>query len=205
MNQTAFAREVSSPDKWQADYERGSDGWDLSGPTPVLKRLASGGHLTPGRMLVPGAGRGHDAREFARHGFHVTAVDFTPYAVREMQRLADPRAPIDIQQRDLFALPREFDGAFDYVLEYTCFCAIDPGRRGEYADVVTRLLKPGGIYLDLAFPLDSHAGGPPFQVSAKEVMDLFRARGFKLMRREFPPDSVKPRRGREQLLVFQKE
>ncbi len=202
MEQVALSHGVSSPDKWQADYERRSDGWDLGGPTPVFKRLASDSRFPPGRMIVPGAGRGHDAREFARHGFQVTAVDFTPYAVSEMQRLADPLAPVDIQQRDFFALPHTFDGAFDYVLEYTCFCAIDPERRAEYADVVARLLKPGGIYLDLAFPLDTHQGGPPFSVSVREVSDLFRARQFQLLYRESPHDSIKPRRGREQLLVF---
>jgi SAM-dependent methyltransferase len=195
---------VSSPEKWQADYERGTDGWDLRGPTPVFKRLVSEGHFAPGRIFVPGAGRGHDAREFARRGFQVTAVDFTPYAIREMRRLADPSAPVDIRRHDLFALPREWDGSFDYVLEYTCFCAIDPERRAEYADVVTRLLRPHGIYIDLAFPLDRHTGGPPFAVSVTKVEELFARRGFKLVRQERPSDSVPARQGREQLLVFQK-
>ncbi len=196
--------DVSSPEKWQTDYERGTDGWDLQGPTPVFKRLASEGRFAPGRMIVPGAGRGHDAREFARRGFQVTAVDFTPYAIREMRRLADPDAPIDIQPHDLFTLPRELDGAFDYVLEYTCFCAIDPRRRAEYADVIARLLKPRGIFIDLAFPLDSRAGGPPFAVSIAKVQELFARRGFTLMHQELPSDSVPARPGREQLLVFQR-
>ena len=51
------------------------------------------------------------------------------------------------------------DYSFDYLLEYTCFCAIDPKRRTEYADLVDRLLKPGGTYIDLAFPLDGRGGG----------------------------------------------
>jgi hypothetical protein len=132
----------------------------------------------------------------------VTAVDFTDFAVREMQRLAEPQAPVEILQRDLFTLPGEFDGAFDYVLEYTCFCAIDPARRGEYAGVVAQLLKPAGQYVDLAFPLGGGPGGPPFAVSIAEVVDLFTARGFELIRRETPADSVPQRRGLEELLIF---
>lgn len=194
--------DVNSPHKWEADYTRGTDGWDLSGPTPVFKRLASSGQFTPGRMMVLGAGRGHDAREFARHGFQVMAVDFTLYAVHEMQRLAEPNAPVEILQHDLFTLPRELDNSFDYILEYTCFCAIDPQRRSAYADMVMRLLKPGGIYIDLAFPLDDHAGGPPFAVSLSEILALFSARAFTLLRRETPADSVPQRRGLEQLLIF---
>ena len=198
-----MTRDVNSPGKWEADYQRGTAGWDLRGPTPVFKRLASSGQLKPGRIIVLGAGRGHDAREFARHSFQVTAVDFSPYAVREMQRLAEPDAPVEISQADIFTLPHTFDEMFDYVLEYTCFCAIDPSRRAEYADLVARLLKPGGTYVDLAFPLDDHAGGPPFTVSLSEILVLFSARRFTLLRRETPTDSVPQRRGLEELLIFQ--
>ena len=200
-----MANDVNSPDKWEADYARRTDGWDLGGPTPLLKRLASSGEFRPGRMIVPGAGRGYDAREFARHGFDVTAVDFTSYAVQEMKRLAEPHAPVEVLQHDFFTLPRQLDDAFDYVLEYTCFCAIDPARRSAYADLVARLLKPGGIYIDLAFPLGTHKSGPPFAVSSSEIFDLFGARRFTLLRRETPADSVPQRRGREELFVFQKQ
>jgi SAM-dependent methyltransferase len=196
--------DVNLPDKWDENYQQGTDGWDLGRPTPVFQRLISSRELKPGRMVVLGAGRGHDAREFARHGFQVTAVDFSSQAVQEMHRLASPDAPVEILQHDIFTLPDTLNSSFDYVLEYTCFCAIDPTRRAEYADLVTRLLKPGGIYIDLAFPLDGRKGGPPFAVSAKEVLDLFQARGFKLISREKLVDSVKPRRGAEELFIFQK-
>ena len=200
----ALPLNVNLPDKWQADYERRSDGWDLGGPTPIFKRLAESGRFQPGRMVVPGAGRGHDAREFARHGFQVTAIDFAPQAVHEMKRLAEPQAPVEILQHDLFSLPQELDNSFEYLLEYTCFCAIDPQRRTEYADLVSRLLKPGGKYIDLAFPLDGRGGGPPFAVSESEVIDLFGQRGFKLQSREKPAESVSPRRHAEELFIFQK-
>src|SRR5512140_962317 len=167
--------DVNSPQKWEGDYQGETDGWDLAGPTPALQRLAASGRFPPGRMLVPCAGRGHDAREFARRGFDVTAVDFSEYAVREMKKLADPDAPMEVLQHDMFALPPTFDGAFDYVLQYTCFCAIDPKRRQDYADLVARLLKPGGIYIDLAFPLDGRPGGPPFAVSDSEIAQLFES------------------------------
>ncbi|HUH96801.1 MAG TPA: methyltransferase domain-containing protein [Anaerolineales bacterium] len=200
----AMPMDVNLPDKWQSDYERKTDGWDLGGPTPALKRLAMSGRFKPGRMAVPGAGRGHDAREFARRGFQVTAIDFAPHAVREMKRLADSQAPVEILQHDLFTLPGELDNSFDYLLEYTCFCAIDPRRRADYADVVRRLLKPGGTYIDMAFPLDGRAGGPPFRVSESEVMDLFTERGFDLITREKPQDSISPRKDAEELFIFQK-
>jgi len=196
---------VNSARKWEADYARHTDGWDLGGPTPIFKRLATSGQFKPGRMIVLGAGRGHDAREFARHGFDVTAVDFALPAVQEMHRLADPAAPVEILQHDIFTLPETLNHSFDYVLEYTCFCAIDPKRRVEYADLVTRLLKPRGLYIDLAFPLDRRKGGPPFAVTEAEIIDLFQKRGFKLISRETPAESVSQRRNAEELFIFQKE
>ena len=195
---------VNSSRKWEADYELKTDGWDLGGPTPVFKQLASSGQFQLGRMIVLGAGRGHDAREFSRHGFQVTAVDFASHAVNEMRRLADPAAPVEILQSDLFLLPHELHNSFDYILEYTCFCAIDPKRRPEYADLVTHLLKPDGIYIDLAFPLDGRAGGPPFAVTESEIMELFLERGFKLVSRTKPYESVSQRRHAEELFIFQK-
>jgi len=196
--------DVNQPEKWDANYEQGTDGWDLGKPTAVFQRLLQSQDLLPGRIIVLGAGRGYDAREFARHGFQVTAVDFSSQAVQEMHRLANAEAPVEIMQHDIFTLPESFNASFDYVLEYTCFCAIDPTRRAEYADLVTRLLKPDGTYIDLAFPLDGRKGGPPFAVSVKEIIDLLQARGFKLISREKPVESIPRRRNAEELLVFRK-
>ncbi len=194
--------DVNKPDFWEEIYQAGRAGWDLGGPTPTLHRLLESGEIKPGRLIVLGAGRGHDARDWARQGFTVTAVDFAADAVGAMRELADPAAPTEIVQADIFNLPAELDHAFDVVLEYTCFCAINPARRGEYAGVVARLIKPGGTYVALLFPLDHHTGGPPFAVSIDEALALFRKRKFRLRRREIPEDSVWQRRGLEELLIF---
>lgn len=196
---------VNSAEHWEAVYQNGSDGWELGGPNPVFRNMLASGRLAPGEMIVLGAGRGHDAREFARHGFQVTAVDFSPSAFQEMSKLGEPNAPVEILHQDLFTLPESMNGGFDYVLEYTCYCAIDPRRREEFADLVNRLLKPGGTYISLAFPLSNHPGGPPFAVSVSEVLRLFRERKFYIVERKSPEDSVPPRKGREELLLLQKK
>lgn len=197
--------DVNSPAFWEAIYRGGRPGWDLGRPTPVFRRLAESGQFAPGRMIVLGAGRGYDARMFAAHGFEVTAVDFAAEAAGAMQALADPEAPVEILQLDIFELPPALNAAFDYVLEYTCFCAIDPQRRPEYADLVARLLKPGGIYIGLLFPIGKRGGGPPFAVSPDELVELLSQRGFDLQQRQANmPDSVSPRRDFEELLIFRK-
>ena len=197
-------RDVNAAQMWETAYQQGSDRWDLGAPAPALRRLAASGRLAPGRMIVLGAGRGHDARAFARHGFTVTAVDFTDFAVQEMQRLADADAPLTIVQHDLFSLPATFDGGFAYVLDHTCFCAIDPQRREAYVDLVARLLERRGTYISLAFPLGPLDGGPPFAVTVEEVAALLEPRGLTLVAREVPHDSMPQRRGREELLLFER-
>lgn len=154
-------RDPNSVNFWDQSYIDGLTGWDLCEPTPVFERLAANGRFPPGEMIVLGAGRGHDARLFARAGFTVTAVDFADEAVKAMRESADPAAPVEIVQADIFNLPGEMNGRFDYILEYTCFCAIDPTRRAEYADLTARLLKHGGLIIALAFPISRHVGGPP--------------------------------------------
>lgn len=191
------------PDRefWESVYRSGATHWDLCGPTPVFCKLAESGVFPPGKMIVLGAGRGYDARLFARQAFSVTAVDFAAEAVREMQMLAEKDAPVAVIRADMFALPDFFEGMFDYVLEYVTYCAIDPAQRTAYADLVARLLKPGGQFIGLVFPIEDRPGGPPFAVDSDELIDLLAERGFELVRREVPADSIKPRAGREELVV----
>ncbi len=196
---------VNAPAFWEEIYQHGRAGWDLGGPTPAFVRLLASGKFAPGRILVTCAGRGHDAREFARHGFEVDAVEFAADPVRDMRALADPRAPVRIFQSDLFTLSHELDSQYDYVLEYTCYCAINPKRRAEYADLIARMLKPRGILIALIFPTTKHDGGPPFYAPISEVLDLFQTRGFEVVQRETPSDSVPQRKGSEELLIFQKQ
>ena len=196
--------DVSSPSFWEDNYRSGRTGWDLGMPTPVFQRLADSGEFPPGKMLVICAGRGYDARMFARLGFKVTAVDFAEEAVQEMLALNEPETSMEVIQADLFDLPAFMKAEFDYILEYTCFCAIDPQRRAEYINSVTNLLKPGGFYIALAFPIGGRTGGPPFVVTPDELVDPLNEMGFELVSREIPGDSVPGREGIEELLILKK-
>jgi len=197
--------QISTQEFWQSLYDKGRTGWDLGGPTPVFQRLVDEGWFAPGPMIVIGAGRGYDARLFARHGFPVTAVDFAPAAIGELHARNDAGAPVAIVESDIFTLNPTLSGAFDFVLEYTFYCAIDPQRRDQYAAVVQQLLRPGGRFIGLAFPLGELEGGPPYGVDPDELIALLAARGFQLKHREIPSDSVPGRFGREELLVLQKQ
>ena len=158
------------------------------------------GLLAPGAsVLVPGAGRGHEARALAKLGFRVTAVDFAEEAVKAMRK-AGP--PVEAVQADLFDLPRTYPGRFDALFEHTCFCAIDPARRAEYAEVAWQVLKPSGLALGV-FYHHGREGGPPFDVGEEEIRRLF-ARRFELTRLTVAKDSFPEREGKEMEFVFRR-
>ncbi len=196
---------VNSPSYWDELYRRGEAHWDLGSDTPAFVDLLDSGEAAPGKTLVLGCGKGYDAVLFARRGFAVTAVDFSGEAVVHARGLADSGGvAVEFLQADLFNLPSEFAGAFDYVVEYVTFCAIDPLRRREYVDVVQRCLKPGGRFLALFFPIEVRSGGPPFAVPLKETIRLFEER-LDLVSLEFPQKSIPPRKGREVMTVWLKK
>jgi SAM-dependent methyltransferase len=152
------------------------------------------------RVAVPGCGRGHDARLLARHGYRVTAFDFAAAAVTEAQRLAAAEGvPVTVEQRDVFALGRDYAGAFDGVWEYTCFCAIDPARRDEYARALHAILRPGGLLLACFYPVRAGDDGPPFPVSRGDI-DRVLAGRFTVLRAGPPGRSVERRRQLEWLV-----
>ncbi|MFI5376388.1 MAG: methyltransferase domain-containing protein [Candidatus Rokuibacteriota bacterium] len=157
------------------------------------------------RVAVPGAGRGHDARLLARRGHRVTAFDFSEAAVAEARRLAAAEAvELTVERRDVFTLPRDHAGAFDGVWEYTCFCAIDPDRRDEYARVLHTILRPGGLLLACFFPLRDGIDGPPFPVSRADIERVLAGR-FTVLEAGPPPRSVERRRGLEWLVRARRE
>ena len=197
-------KDVSNKQFWQDIYDSSDTGWDLGTPTPVFVHIREERTLAPGAMLVPGCGRGYDAVHYAIHGFDVTAVDFAQSAIDAVNtNAAHAGVTVHAEQEDIFTLGVRHPAAFDYVLEYTCYCAIAPERRAEYARVIGTVLKPGGLLIGLFFPMDARDGGPPFAVSEEQIVALFSPE-MELISSEFRDDSISPRRGKEKLMIWKR-
>ncbi|RMH68638.1 MAG: methyltransferase domain-containing protein [Gemmatimonadetes bacterium] len=207
---------INSPKYWSKRYQEGTAGWDMKHATPVFTALIAQDKLpckpdqngNGCRVLIPGCGYGHDAIAFAKAGYHVTAVDFAPEPIESLARMAaEQGVTLEALQADIFELPEMHQARYDLILEYTCYCAIDPHRRPEYVQKMVTMLKPGGTFLGLFFPLDKPLaeGGPPYGVNPHQVITEFEATGLALHHQEIPTTSHPKRRNREILMEFRKK
>ena len=182
---------------WENLYQQNEALWDLGQVAPPFASfLESSAAPPPGSLAVLGCGRGHDAVFFAQKGFQVVGFDFAPSAIQGAAETAKKAGvSLELVQQDLFELIPKYAHQFDYVLEHTCFCAIDPARRGEYVQVVRNLLRPGGQFIAL-FYAHGQPGGPPYTTDSEEIRALFSP-FFEIKTLEVPSNSVERRLGKE--------
>lgn len=84
------------------------------------------------------------------------------------------------------------------------FCAIPLSLRGKWGVQMSKIIKPGGYLIALAFPLDGpRQGGPPYSVSLEAYQDVLGL-NWELVEEKIPKESIKEREGREKILVWRK-
>jgi SAM-dependent methyltransferase len=189
--------------EWQRRYEANDTPWDKGAASPVLEDYLYA-HAITGRVLVPGCGRGHDARRLAAQpGAAVVGLDLSPLAVEQARALTPPGAAVEFVTGDFFALADPFAGAFDWVVEHTCFCAIEPKFRAAYAAGAARALRPGGKLFGIFYLDPGHEAGPPFRVSRDELAACFDAE-FDLLESWVPERAFPGREGRELVQIHQR-
>jgi cyclopropane fatty-acyl-phospholipid synthase-like methyltransferase len=186
------------PTDWEDRYQTGDMPWEKGEASPgLVDFLASRTNLPRGTVLVPGCGTGHDVWEWAKAGFAATGCDLAPSAIRlasEKTRAAGLAAEFLLGDflNDTPARP------FDWVFEHTLFCAIDPGRREDYAAAARRWLKPGGDYLAVNYLIPDE-DGPPFGTTRAELWARFSPH-FELLE-EWVPRSY-PNRTNLELMMW---
>lgn len=184
---------VTDPVDWEARYVAGDTPWNRGAAPPLAEFLRD--HHVSGKVLVPGCGTGHDVRLLAAHGAQVTGLDLSETALA-MARSQPAVAHEDYELGDLFALPEEWAGRFDWVVEHTCFCAIPPARRADYVAAVSRVLKPGGSLLAVFFLDPGVDEGPPHGATKEEIAGLFDP-DFELQEEWIPEMTFEGREGGE--------
>ena len=181
---------------WEGRYQSGDMPWEKGEPSPgLVDFLAAHSQLPRTTVCVPGCGTGHDARAWAKSGFDVLGLDLAPSAVRLARERSTAQRNVRFEQFDF--LTDSPLTPFDWVFEHTLFCAIDPGRRGDYVAALLRWLKPGGHYLAVNYLIPDR-DGPPFGVTRDELLGRFSPH-FQL-HQEWVPRSYPNRTGLELML-----
>ena len=158
---------------WNAAYEGGDTPWDKGYASPPLIEFLKLQSIS-GRVLVPGCGAGHDVRALAAEGAEVVGLDIAPRGINKAETfpvLYDERYELG----DFLNLGKQYHHSFDWIVEHTCLCAIDPSEREAYARSVAQALKPDGKYLAIFFRevSDYQGNGPPHPISREQSDALF--------------------------------
>ncbi|MFW2388566.1 MAG: methyltransferase domain-containing protein, partial [Polyangiales bacterium] len=127
-----------APVDWRAAWETGTTPWDAGASPPALRELLGRDLVPPGRVLVPGCGTGYDLATLARRDREVVGLDLSEHA-RVAFEAAHPDLPgsVEYEVGDFFSYTP--GDAFDFVWDYTFFCALDPEQRATWADTMARL------------------------------------------------------------------
>lgn len=187
---------------WQARYEAGDTPWDEGEAHPAFPDFIAEAGPFQGRVLVPGCGRGNDVRAVSTPANHVTGLDIAPGAVAKARGYAAVGRE-EYVVADLFNLEPGLRGSFDWVIEHTCFCAIDPSMRAAYVEAVAGALKPGGCLFAIFYLNPGRDTQPPFGVAVAELDRLFSP-SFGLEKEWIPARTFEGRKSRELIRVLRR-
>jgi len=191
---------------WDSRYQHGDTPWDKGLSTPVLKELIK---IVPQyfqkgtNALVPGCGIGHDVAFLCKAGIDAVGLDISNTALAQAKETYPNLTDAWIMD-DLFTMA-DRNSTFDLIWEHTCYCAIPPERRTEYADRVYDLLKNNAYFAAVFFTNTGQPAdvGPPFSTTRDEAYANFK-RHFQLAWEGKPTLSYPGREGCEWVMIWKK-
>ena len=184
--------------RWTAMWESGlqpGDKFDALKPLPALVKMVEEGSVPTGRALVPGCGRGYDVVLLATPERQATGLDIAPLAIAAAEEfysnLPDdkkpPRESVSFQTTSFFDMPEDEDNKFQFIYDYTFFCALDPSIRQQWGEKMAALVSTGGELCTIMFPIGEKEGGPPFKVSIEDYKSILEPLGFEAFQLEMLP------------------
>ncbi|KAG2146315.1 S-adenosyl-L-methionine-dependent methyltransferase [Suillus clintonianus] len=200
-------REIVATSGWDATWKAQLMPWEsfngMEIQPPLREVIESDRVKWPrqGQALVPGCGRGNDARFIATSlGLKVIGIDISPTAVEAAQQ-ETPHENVSFRVGDFFA---STDEQFDLVYDYTFFVALPPSMRPDWGRQMTKLVKTGGFLITLVFPIDPQVDhGPPFFVRPNHYEEVLGSAWEKVID-EVPTESSPTHVNRERMIVWKR-
>ena len=192
---------------WESRYQNADTPWDKGECHPALAGLIHRWATNEAAIIVPGCGRGWDllalAKEFPARV--LIGVDLSLSAVLAARELCADFPNVQVHHADFFEttswLGNYLVGA---IWEHTCFCAIPPALRDDYAKSVSQLLPAGGILGGVFFTdMDDEKSGPPWNCQLDELKQRF-AGSFAIEIGDGSHATFPSRQGEERVIVMTK-
>jgi SAM-dependent methyltransferase len=187
-------------DFWENKWIEKQTGWDVGYASPAIKFQFQTTSNRAVKILIPGCGNAYEAEEIFALGFeNLFVIDISPSAIDSFKKRCPDFPESQIICSDFFTSKELEDlGPFDFVIEQTFFCAINPEMREDYCKRMNELLSETGSIVGLMFnfPL---VDGPPYGGSKEEYIERFN-RFFESVEITDCKTSIPPREGREYLV-----
>ena len=189
---------------WKNRWQVGATGWDAGEATTPIRTFVD--YLVEKntdknlRILIPGAGSGHEAIYFYKQGFqNITVCDWAEEAIEKLKNQLPELPESQMIVGDFFDLK----GTFDIIIEQTFFCAIDPSFRPKYAKKCFELLHTEGVICGVLFSQNFDFQGPPFGGTEAEYRSYFEPY-FDILTIERCKNSIIPRKNTELWIKLKK-
>lgn len=185
---------------WTTRYLNNLTAWDTGEVTEPIKQYLDQLENKKIKILIPGAGNGHEAAYAFKKGFkNVHILDISALPLQQFQRSCLDFPANQIHHQDFFL----HKGQYELIIEQTFFCALHPERRIDYCKKMNELLKPSGKLVGVLFARNFEQDGPPFGGELEEYRALF-SKVFGILKLESCYNSINPRKGNEVFISLQK-
>ena len=183
---------------WSGRYQRNDTPWDVAQITTPLKEYFDQLKDKSLKILIPGAGYGHEVAYLYANGFtNVFMADISKAPLEDFKKINPDFPSHQLLHVDFF----QHEDKYDLIIEQTFFCALDPSLRQRYADQCHKLLKSGGKVVGLLFH-GVFSANPPYGGTREEYLKYFSS----FENRVFEPcyNSIPARAGRELFFIMAK-
>lgn len=183
---------------WNQRYLDDDTPWDVGNVSRPMKVIIDELKEKSLRILVPGAGSGHEVAYLQSKGFkNVFVCEWSERAASILRETLADFPSSNILVEDFF----ELSGTYDLILEQTFFCALPRNIRLKYVEKASELLETGGAIRGVLFASEFPFEGPPFGGTIAEYQQLFQAK-FRLDKLDVCQNSIPQRIGNELEIYF---
>jgi hypothetical protein len=191
---------ILNKEYWENRYKFETTNWDIGEISTPIKAYIDQLTDKNARILIPGAGNGHELDYLIEQGFHNVCV--LDYAKQPIDAIIKRNNAFEkhLIHEDFF----NHNGTYDLIIEQTFFCALQPNLRVNYVSKMFNLLSEKGKISGLLFNFPLTEEGPPFGGSIDEYVHLF-SKKFTLKTLAPAFNSIKPRANKELFFTFEKK